>query len=99
MPAPLLALSNALSSAGTAELVASGAPLVQWCVIKASHDNTGYIYIGGVTVSATVARFALRPGEERPIEYEEGILLNALYFDGDTTGNRIDVLYPGESLA
>ena len=95
MPSPLLAASNALGAAGTAEVVDATLPLVQWCWIKASPDNTGYIYIGPSTVDDTTDRYALVPGEEKYLEYDEGLELSKLYFDGDTTGNRVDILYPG----
>lgn len=76
-------------------------PTQRWvtsCSVQADNLNSGKIYIGDITVSASNGHF-LSPGEMLEIGTEgvrginEEFDLNEMYFDSDANGNKIRIIY------
>lgn len=90
-----------LTSAGTGQRVISTDLYCRSAVIQALKTNSGFVYLGdSVANSAAGKGHALAPGESLPIggdNFHQGrsveFNLKNIYFDGDTTGNKLNIHY------
>lgn len=89
-----------LTSAGTAELISADPLQCESVIFTCPSTNTGACYIGSSAVSSTrfvlsiaagsSASISVSPSAENDTAY---IDLGALYWDGATTGNKLNVGY------
>lgn len=88
-----------LASAGTRQQLTSTSTLAQTVILNAKTGNTGLIYVGDSTVSATKAAFELAAGEMVVIHMPVisggncDTDLSKWYFDGGTTNDDLLVGY------
>ncbi len=82
-PSALVAFVTAVTTAGTRVQLAANA--IAAGVLQAPSTNTGIIYVGGATVSATVFGAELQPGQST------GIAINntdKIYIDASVNGDK-----------
>lgn len=96
----ILATQPVLTSAGTPQLITSISTVVSSYMIEAVSTNTGSVYIGDSVANTTSTKaHKLVPGDILEViadnyEHRKCYLdLADIYFDGDTTGNKIVVSY------
>jgi hypothetical protein len=88
-----------LDSAGTAQQLSSTSIHVESIIITAATGNTGIIYIGDSNVASNRFALELDAGIAGTIDAplakggSDFIDLAEVYFDGDTTGDDINVSY------
>ena len=89
-----------LSSAVTAQQITTSTLEVRSVIIYAADTNTGAVYIGTSNASSKYGTgVSLSPGNGYEIEGDyingtpEMISLSSIYFDGETTGNKLVVQY------
>lgn len=96
----ILSPQPSLTSAGTPQLVSTSKLVVSSYLIEAQKGNSGYVYIGDSIANTTSTKgVALAPGDRLEVgadnyEHRKAYFdLNEVYFDGDTTGNKLVVSY------
>lgn len=92
---PVLSTVTVTTAATRVQLSTAVAPSFY---VEAHKSNTGNVYLGDITVSATVYSAKLAPGQgfsmaadnpSRPILTE--LDLSVLYVDADTNGNKLQL--------
>ena len=86
----LLSGAKAVTSAGTAEAIASSG-LFNHLVIHAKPGNTGQVYVGGSDVDSST-NGGRSPGDTVKCSPNKGHVLDltAIYLDVDTSGEGVD---------
>lgn len=88
LPGTLVSFITTITTSGTRVNLASNA-LSQGVVIEAPSTNTGVIYIGGSTVSASVYGAELQPGQSVGLAVSN---TNLVSVDTATNGNKVAVI-------
>ena len=79
-----------IPTAGTRVQLSNTADKVKSISVRARPANVGNIFLGTVTVSATVG-WTLQPGESKTLDFGEGsVLFSVFYLDTATNGNDAD---------
>ena len=88
--------NKTVTSAGTAEALASSDTLIKALTIKADEANTNKIYPGDSTVDNTYAG-PLSAGDSLSLTWPEGDMGNLadIYIDADTNGEGVVFWYLG----
>lgn len=89
-----------LTTATTRQAVSATELHVESAIFTAAPSNTGYIYIGSSSASATRFIKALAPGESWSVAINVSnqgdssyIALESINWDADTSGNKMNVGY------
>jgi hypothetical protein len=88
LPETVYSGQKTVSSAGTAEALASSQELVSGVTIKALAGNGGDCYVGGSSVDSSTG-FVLDAGEQIFIEIDD---LAAVYLDVDSDGEGVSYI-------
>ena len=88
VPTTLLSFVTPVVTAGTRVQLASNA-VTNGFILQAPSTNTGLIYIGGSTVSATVYGAELQPGQSTSVMISN---TNAIYIDSSVSGDKCAVI-------
>lgn len=88
VPTAVVAFVTAVTTAGVRVQLGSNA-LTGGAILQAPSTNTGLIYVGVVTVSATVYGAELQPGQATSFA---GNNTNLIYIDASVSGDKMSVL-------
>ena len=79
-----------IPTATTRVQISNTADRVKSIAVRARPANTGNVFFGTVTVSATVG-WTLQPGESKTLDFGEGsVPFSEFYLDTATNGNDVD---------
>lgn len=82
-----------IPSAGTRVQISNTAQRVKSILFHAQADNTGNIYVGDSSVSATASSMELQPGEAVRVKFGDGsVALSVFWVDAATSGDDVDGL-------